>query len=191
VLPQDIRTALFLSCGEQGLAVSASEASYDTHPSRSLKPRLLSLVEQAILNSEGVANQVQGGYMNSAIQSKFITRLLGGLSLMGLFLLLPQNARADNTGNIPATGTCVAISECVDPFYKLAPQSTFGGLPLESLPNSLISGTAPGFIPAPFGSAWDAPTGDTGCCNPGSVFEYQVSFATPANVGAITVSGGS
>jgi hypothetical protein len=123
--------------------------------------------------------------MNSTIQSRFFTRLLAGLSLMTMFLLLPHNAEATSVPTIiPATGQCAAFSECIDQYYTLAPQSTFGGLNLESLPNSLISGTAPGFMPAPFGSAWDAPTGDTGCCGPGSVFDYQVSFTTPANIGA-------
>jgi hypothetical protein len=117
--------------------------------------------------------------MNSGIQSKFYMRLLGGLSLLSMFLLLPHNAKADV---IPATGQCAGVS-CTDPFYTLAHGSTFGGEPLEALPNSLISGTAPGFIPAPPGSQWDAPKGDTGCCTPGSVFDYQVSFTTPANIG--------
>jgi PEP-CTERM motif-containing protein len=167
--------------------VSASEASYGTHPNRNLSrgPHALALAEQVILTREWAGIEAQGGYMNSAIQSRFFTQLLAGISLMSMLLLLPHDAKADNTGNIPPTGVCAGVS-CVDPFYKLTPQSTFGGLPLEALPNSLISGTAPGFIPAPIGSQWDAPTGDTGCCNPGSVFDYQVSFGIVANPGTGT-----
>jgi len=191
VLPQDIRTALSLSCGEQGLAVSASEANYDTHPSRRLKPGLLSLVEQAIPNSESVANQVQGGYMNSAIQSKFFARLLGGLSLMTMFLLLPCTARADN---ITATGVnCitnsgipgVSNSACVDQSYTIV-----NGSPLDPLYKTNLSFTAPGFLPTPAGPSgafWVAQKGDVQFGAP--VNDWRVTFTTPAGTGNITVTG--
>jgi hypothetical protein len=126
--------------------------------------------------------------MITSIESKFFARLLSGLSLISMFLLLPQVCRADTLGNIESTGGfCVRTpqGDCVDQFYSI-PNSTE---PLYSLPNSLISGTAPGFVQAPSGSQWDAPRGDTGCCGPGTVFDFRVSFSTPANVGAINIAG--
>jgi hypothetical protein len=47
-LPQDIRTAFCLLCGEQELAVSASEASNAAYSNRNPKWGLIALIAQAI-----------------------------------------------------------------------------------------------------------------------------------------------
>jgi hypothetical protein len=135
--------------------------------------------------------------MNSMIQSKFFTRLLGGLSLMSLFLLLPHDAMATSVPTvIPPTGSCLTLN-CIDPNYTgdiISPQFPFVPPPnvllgpLETLPNSLIQNIAPGFIQAPAGSAWVAFGGDTGCCGPGTVFVVRTFFSVPT-AETITISG--
>jgi hypothetical protein len=125
--------------------------------------------------------------MITSIRPRFLTFLLGPLWLIGLLLLFPRDAKADV---IPQTGLCAPLGGgCVDPHYTLVPPSTFAGLPLTS---QTFSTTAPGFLPVPAGPSgafWIAPTGDSGCCLAGSVFDYRVSFSVPTGVSAATVSG--
>lgn len=129
--------------------------------------------------------------MNSTIQSKFFTRLLGGLSLMSMFLLLPHNAKA---GTIEATGVnCITNSgipgvpnsACVDQSYTIV-----NGSPLDPLFKTNLSGTAPSFLPTPAGPSgalWVAQKGDVQFGQP--VNDWRVTFTTPAGTGNITVTG--
>jgi hypothetical protein len=132
--------------------------------------------------------------MNTSIQSKFFTLLLGALSLISMLLLFPHDGAADTLGNIPSTGTCAVFSECPDVNYTVSITSTPPGLfnthSVTALPNSLISGTAPGFILAPSGSGWVAPLGDTGLCSVGEqcVFDFRATFNVPV-AADITISG--
>lgn len=124
--------------------------------------------------------------MSSMIQTRFFTPLLVGLSLIGLFLLLPYNARATSiiTGVnvIVPTGACGAF-DCTDPFYSVVG----GGEPLKK---TNVSGTAPGFLPTPAepsGAFWVAQLGDVQFGAP--VNDWGVKFAAPAGTGNITVTG--
>ena len=129
--------------------------------------------------------------MNSTIQSKFFTQLLGGLSLMGMFLVLPHNAKA---GTIEATGVnCITnsgipgvpSSACVDQSYTIV-----NGSPLDPLYKTNLSFTAPGFLPTPAGPSgafWVAQKGDVQFGAP--VNDWRVTFTTPAGTGNITVTG--
>jgi hypothetical protein len=127
--------------------------------------------------------------MNSTIQLRFFTRLLGGLSLMSLFLLLPHDAKADSTGNIPSTGQCNSGTQtgfgCVDPNYTIV-----NGSPLDPLTKTDLSGTAPGFLAAPAdsgGAFWVATKGDVQFGQP--VNDWRVTFTAPPGTGNITVTG--
>jgi PEP-CTERM motif len=129
--------------------------------------------------------------MNSTIQSRFFTRLLGGLSLMSLSLLLPHNAKANT---IAATGVnCITNSgipgvpnsACVDQSYTIV-----NGSPLDPLFKTNLSFTAPGFLPTPAGPSgafWVAQKGDVQFGAP--VNDWRVTFTTPAGTGNITVTG--
>jgi hypothetical protein len=118
--------------------------------------------------------------MIPSIQSKFFTRLLRGLALIGMFLLLPHNAKADV---IPGTGTspCGTFSGfgCVDLNYTSLPApNTSAGEPLQKTD---LSGTSPGFLAAPVapsGAFWIAPLGDVQFGNAGGVFDWRVTFST-------------
>ena len=129
--------------------------------------------------------------MNSTIQSRFFTRLLGALSLMAMFLLLPCIAKADN---ITATGVnCktnsgipgVPSSACVDQSYTIV-----NGSPLDPLFRTDLSFTAPGFLATPAGPSgafWVAQKGDVQFGDP--VNDWRITFGTPAGTGNITVTG--
>jgi PEP-CTERM motif len=125
--------------------------------------------------------------MNSMIQSRFFMRLLGGLSLMTMFLLLPHNAKATSIVSFNAilpTGQCGAF-DCTDPFYAVV-----GGSVGEPLKKTNLSGTAPGFLAAPAGPSgafWIAMLGDVQFGAP--VNDWRVTFSAPPGTGNITVTG--
>jgi PEP-CTERM motif len=128
--------------------------------------------------------------MNSMIQLRFFMRLLGGLSLMTMFLLLPHNAKATT---IAATGVnCITNSgipgvpnsACVDQSYTIV-----NGSPLDPLFKTNLAFTAPGFLPTPAGPSgafWVAQKGDVQFGAP--VNDWRVTFSLPS-AESITVSG--
>ena len=129
--------------------------------------------------------------MVTSIQPRFFMIFLSGLSLMSMFLLLPHDVKADN---ITATGVnCktnsgipgVSNSACVDQSYTIV-----NGSPLDPLYKTILSGTAPGFLPTPAGPSgafWVAQKGDVQFGDP--VNDWRVTFVTPAGTGNITVTG--
>ena len=126
--------------------------------------------------------------MIPSIQSKFFTRLLSGLALIGVFLILPHNAKADA---IAATGQCINPNTrngfgCVDPNYQ--PAISLGTNIF--LQKTDLSGTSPGFLAAPAGPSgafWIAQLSDVQFGE--AVNDWRVTFSTPAGTGNITVSG--
>jgi hypothetical protein len=93
---------------------------------------------------------------------------------------------------IPATGESVSAFPYTDLNYTNVNPADFAlglpGNPLGSIANSIISGTAPGFIPAPAGSQWIAPGADTGAGLPGIVLDFRVFFNV-TTAGPTTISG--
>src|ERR1700692_2511505 len=113
--------------------------------------------------------------MSTPHQSKFSTRLLGGLSVVAVstFFLWPHTANA-SSGVIFGTGVnCITnsgipgvpSSACVDQTYT-------DGFSLDPLYKTDLNNTSPGFRAVPAGASgafWDAQKGD-------------VQFGSPVNV---------
>jgi len=123
------------------------------------------------------------------------------ISLVIVIAVFTPNAEAivvptviPGTGDIFCLGPSPLPPICMeDPAYTLVPVgpgalSPVHGGPIGIIPNTVISRTDPGFVPAPAGTQWIAPGSDTGAGYPGIVFDFRVFF-NATTTGPITISG--